>query len=109
MLLGVSFLFNPFGGMLSLTILFGVLFMGSGLMQLYLAWKRRMADRTLFLVLSGVVSVALALMIAFNLFTASVTLPGIVLGIELITTGFALLTLRPRAPNARNLPDDTAV
>lgn len=108
-LLGVSFLFNPFGGMLSLTILFGVLFMGSGLMQLYLAWKRRMADRTLFLVLSGVVSVALALMIAFNLFTASVTLPGIVLGIELITTGFALLTLRPRAPNARNLPDDTAV
>ena len=76
-LLGVSFLFNPFGGMLSLTILFGVLFMGSGLMQLYLAWKRRMADRTLFLVLSGVVSVALALMIAFNLFTASVTLPGI--------------------------------
>ncbi|WP_299564603.1 HdeD family acid-resistance protein [uncultured Sulfitobacter sp.] len=108
-LLGVSFLFNPFGGMLSLTSLFGVLFMGSGLMQLYLAWKRRMADRTLFLVLSGVVSVALALMIAFNLFTASVTLPGIVLGIELITTGFALLTLRPRAPNARNLPDDTTV
>ncbi|MDF1726133.1 MAG: DUF308 domain-containing protein [Sulfitobacter sp.] len=97
-LLGLSFVINPLGGMMSLTIVLGILFLGSGFMQLYLAWKRRVKDRTLFLVLSGVVSVALAVLIAFNFFTASVTLPGVVLGVELISTGFALLTLRPRAP-----------
>ncbi len=111
-LLGVSFFVNPFGGMLSLTIVLGALFMGSGIMQLYLAWKRRSRDRVLFLALSGVVSVALALMIAFNLFTATVTLPGIVLGVELISTGVALLTLRGRAPEAmpreRTDPDEAS-
>jgi len=94
-LLGLSFVANPFGGMLSLTVLLGALFMGSGVLQIYLAWKRRSRDRVLFLALSGVVSVALAVMIALNLFTASVTLPGIVLGVELISTGIAMLTLRP--------------
>ena len=40
-LLGLSFVINPLGGMMSLTIVLGILFLGSGLMQLYLAWKRR--------------------------------------------------------------------
>ena len=35
-------------------------------------------------------------MIALNLFAASVTVPGIILAIELISTGVALLLLRPR-------------
>jgi uncharacterized membrane protein HdeD (DUF308 family) len=106
-LLGASFVANPFGGMLSLTVLLGGLFMGSGIMQLYLAFKRRSTDRVLFLALSGVVSVALALMIAFNLFTATVTLPGIVLGVELITTGFAFLTLRGKASQAGSRGTDS--
>lgn len=95
-LLGLSFFFNPLGGMLSLTIVLGGLFFASGVMQLYLAWKRRSTDSIWMLVVSGLISVALAVMIAFNLFAASVTVPGIVLAIELISTGIALLLLRPR-------------
>ncbi|MEL7252548.1 MAG: DUF308 domain-containing protein [Pseudomonadota bacterium] len=95
-LLGASFFINPFGGMLSITLLLGVLFAASGVMQLYLAWTRKSTDSVWMLALSGAVSVALAVMIALNLFAATVTLPGIVLAIELITTGVALLLLRPR-------------
>lgn len=95
-LLGLSFLINPLGGMVSLTIVLGVLFFVSGLLQLYLTWKRRTTDSVWLLGISGLVSLALALLILFNFFAATVTLPGIVLAIELITTGAALLFLRPR-------------
>ncbi|MEM6304709.1 MAG: DUF308 domain-containing protein [Pseudomonadota bacterium] len=93
--LGVSFAFNPFGGMLSLTILLGALFFASGLMQLYFVWKRRATDSVWMLALSGVVSVVLSGLIAGNIFAATLVLPGVVLAIELITTGVALLLMRP--------------
>jgi uncharacterized membrane protein HdeD (DUF308 family) len=96
-LLGVSFIVNPLGGMLSLAIVLGALFFASGLMQLYLAWKRRGASGIWTFWLSGALSVALALLIAFNLFTAAATVPGVLLAIELISTGVALTLLRPGA------------
>ncbi len=94
--LGLSFIFNPLSGMISLTLLLGVLFFASGVMQLALAWVRRDADSIWMLALSGAISVALAVMIAFNLVEASTTVPGVLLGIELISTGVAFLMLRPR-------------
>ncbi|GAA4221386.1 uncharacterized membrane protein HdeD (DUF308 family) [Sagittula marina] len=94
--LGLSFILNPLTGLVSLTVLLGVLFFVSGAMQLYLAFARRTADSTWMLALSGAVSVALALLIAFNLLSASATVPGVLLGIELISTGVAFLMLRPR-------------
>ncbi|MGR3502417.1 HdeD family acid-resistance protein [Pseudaestuariivita sp.] len=94
-LAGASFLFNPLSGMLSLTIVLGAVFFASGLMQLYLAWARRRTDMVWLLGLSGVLSVGLAVLIALNLFTAAATVPGIVLAIELISTGVALLFMRP--------------
>ncbi|KUF10517.1 hypothetical protein AVJ23_11595 [Pseudoponticoccus marisrubri] len=96
LLLGASFVFNPLSGMVSLTIVLGALFLASGVMQLYLAWQRRGADSVWMMGLSGVISVALALLIAFNLLQASAAVPGILLGIELISTGVAFLMLRPR-------------
>lgn len=96
-LLGLSFVLNPLGGALSITLFLGAMFFASGLMQLYLAWKRRDRDSVWMLALSGVVSVIGGLVIAFNLMAASVTVPGIILAIELLTTGVALLMMRPRA------------
>ena len=94
--LGVSFIFNPLGGMLSLTIVLGGTFLAYGLMQLYLVWKRRKTDSVWMMALSGIVSIALAALIVSDLFAASVTVPGLVLAIELISTGVALLLLKPR-------------
>jgi uncharacterized membrane protein HdeD (DUF308 family) len=104
-LLGLSFVFNPLGGMLSLTLILGVLFFVSGGMQLYLAWKRRGGDSVGWLAVSGVISVALALVILLNLFEAAVTVPGIVLAIELISTGVGLLLLRPLNATAATSPE----
>lgn len=94
--LGLSFILDPLSGMVSLTVVLGALFLASGAMQLYLAFARRVADSTWMLALSGTVSVALAALIAFNLLEASGTVPGVLLGIELISTGVAFLMLRPR-------------
>lgn len=96
LLLGASFIINPLGGAISLALVLGAMFMASGVMQLYLAWKRRTSDNVWMLGLSGILSVALALLIALNLFTAAVTVPGIMLAIELISTGAGLIMLRPR-------------
>lgn len=96
LLLGASFIANPLSGMISLTIVLGALFLGSGVLQLWLAWKRREKDSVLWLALSGVVSIALAVLIAMNLFAAATTVPGILLAIEMITTGLGLLLLREK-------------
>ena len=95
LILGLSFVFNPLGGALSLTIFLGALFMALGLMQIYLGWTHRGEKGVWMLWVSGLLSVGLALMIAFNLFTAAVTVPGLLLAIELISTGIALMMLRP--------------
>ncbi len=94
-LIGLSFVLNPFGGLLSLTILLGAFFAASGAMQLYLAWKRRATDNVWMLAVSGMLSVGLAVLIAMNLFTAAAIVPGLLLAIELASTGFGLLLLRP--------------
>jgi len=94
--IGFSFLFDPLAGMISLAALLGVLFLSAGAMQLWLAWRERENTTVWPLVISGGLSVALGAMIAFNLFTAAATVPGILLGVELISTGAAFLMLRPR-------------
>ena len=93
-ILGLSFIFNPLGGMLSIAFVLGGLFFATGLMQLYMAWKRRGQGGIVWLTLSGLLSVALAFVIAFNIFAAAATLPGFLLAIELISTGVALIMLR---------------
>lgn len=106
-LLGVSFLFNPLGGMLSITLVLGGLFFATGVMQLYMGWKRRGSGGTAWLVFSGVLSVVLALLIAFNIFAAAATLPGFLLAIELITTGVALIVLRKKPDQVVQADDST--
>jgi uncharacterized membrane protein HdeD (DUF308 family) len=107
-LVGLSFLLNPLGGMISLTILIGAFFAASGIMQLSLAWVRRSADHVWLLALSGVISVALAVLIGLNVFAAAATVPGIVLAIELITTGFGFIALRNKAGALATKTDESA-
>ena len=103
--LGISFVFNPLSGMLALTILLGALVFASGIMQIYFAWKRRSTDSVWMLGISGLVSVVLAVLIGANIFAATIVVPGVVLAIELITTGVALLMMRPRKePEPKGTP-----
>ena len=94
LLLGLSFVFNPLGGLISLAIVLGALFFALGLMQLYAAWKGWGASGRWYLGISGAISVLLAVVIALNVQAAAATLPGFLLAVELISTGVALLVLR---------------
>lgn len=107
LLLGLSFVFNPLGGLLSLTALLGVLFAGSGVLQLWLAWVRRAQDNVVWLALSGAVSLLLAVLIFSNFFAAAATVPGILLAIELLTTGIGMITMREKLANAYEAAEDT--
>ncbi|MBF9031229.1 hypothetical protein HKCCE3408_12575 [Rhodobacterales bacterium HKCCE3408] len=92
-LLGLSFLIDPLGGLISLTILVGVLFLISGAIRLGLAWAGRAQPAYWVLLISGALSVLLGALVLSNIGGAAGALLGIILGIELLSAGIGLVTL----------------
>jgi uncharacterized membrane protein HdeD (DUF308 family) len=90
--LGISFLADPLGGLISLTVLVGLLFLVSGAVRLWLAWAGRDNPAFWLLVVSGAVSVLLGGLILSDVGGATAFL-GILLGIELLFAGIGLVTL----------------
>lgn len=88
--LGVWMLANPFQGLVSLTLLAGILLVFSGLARLLVA--RRVAGATFWLLaLSGVVSAGLGIYALFQPLIVSPILIGTLLAVELISVGVTLL------------------
>lgn len=92
LLLGISFIANPLGGLVSLTVLAGVLFLVSGATRLWLAWQRRDHPAFWMLLVSGALSVLLGAIIFADVGGATGIL-GILLGVELVFAGIGLVTL----------------
>ncbi|MBW7922110.1 MAG: DUF308 domain-containing protein [Rubellimicrobium sp.] len=92
LVLGVWMLANPLAGLISLTLLVGVLLVMSGLGRLMVA--RRFAGGTFWLlVVAGIASVALGLYALFAPLLTAPVLIGTLLAIELISVGATLLVL----------------
>lgn len=92
LLLGVWMLARPLEGMISLTIAVGILFLASGISRLLMAFSDLRGSQFMWpMVLSGVISVGLGLYILLRLPEASAIALGILLAVELITVGSALL------------------
>jgi len=72
--LGVSFLANPLSGLVSLTVLVGLVFLLSGLVRLWLAWQRRDHSGFWLLLISGALSVLLGGLIFADVMGATGTL-----------------------------------
>lgn len=90
-LLGISLLLNPLEGVLSLTLVLAVLLLASGAAKLVMALSA-MGKRLFWpLVLSGIVSVALAGMIFFNFPSSAAIVLGVLLAVELISSGVAIV------------------
>lgn len=91
-LLGLSFLVNPVSGAVTLALLVTVFILGGGVLRLFLAWRMKQTPYFWGMLLSGALSVLLAL---FVLATpgATVALLGLLLGIELIFGGIGLIAL----------------
>lgn len=91
--LGLSFLVNPLEGMISLTMLVLILLAASGIVRLVQAFRMKATPYFWPMLISGALSVLLAFYILSNFATASVSLLGIMMGIELLFNGAGMIVL----------------
>jgi uncharacterized membrane protein HdeD (DUF308 family) len=90
---GSSLVFNPLAGMVSLTLLVAVLFIVTGAVKAMYALSLRPISGWGWVLTSGIVSVALGVMILANFPWSAVAVLGILLAIELISNGVLFLLL----------------
>jgi uncharacterized membrane protein HdeD (DUF308 family) len=90
---GVSLLQNPLAGVVSLTVLVAILFLIVGISKIIMAMQIRGARFFWLVMLSGIISIVLAVMIFANIPVAAATVLGILLAIELISNGASLIAL----------------
>ncbi|GAB4385799.1 HdeD family acid-resistance protein [Albidovulum sp.] len=93
LVLGVMFLADPIAGTLSLTLIVGVLFVISGATRLGVALRLRNSRSYWLLLLSGALSTVIGLLILANIAAAATSILGLLLGIQLLFEGGALIAL----------------
>lgn len=91
--LGLSFLFNPLEGAISLAAVVMILLAASGSVRIVFAWWMRSTTFFWPMLISGALSVLLAAFIWANFATASVRILGILLGVELLFNGAGLIVV----------------
>jgi uncharacterized membrane protein HdeD (DUF308 family) len=92
-LLGVNLTGHPLAGVLSLTIIAAIMLFVMGLSRIVLAFSSGLGPTRWVLVVSGALSLVLALMI-FNNFPQSAALVlGVFLGIELLSNGVSMIVV----------------
>jgi uncharacterized membrane protein HdeD (DUF308 family) len=87
--LGIVFLRHTSAAAATLTLVAGAMFLTSGLARLVAGFQ--LVEGRAAILVSGVVSTVLGLVVLFNLFAASESLLGIVLGIQTIAEGVAIM------------------
>ena len=90
---GISLIADPFGGLVTLTVLLGVLLILSGIGRLLMAMALRKTPFFWFLLIGGAASVLIGGLIFGNIAEAATVLLGLLLGLQLILDGVALLAL----------------
>ncbi len=93
LLLGISLMFRPLEGILTLATIATVLIGANGLLRLVTAWQMRSTPLFWPMLISGALSVLLAGYIVANYFDIAPQLLGILLGIELLFNGAGLIAL----------------
>ncbi len=91
--IGILLVLFPRSGILSLALLVSFFFIVTGIMRIMTAWRLRPLDRWLWLLLSGVVALVLALLILMLWPEAAGWVIGILLGIDLLFSGLTLILL----------------
>lgn len=91
--IGVSLLGNPLAGILTLTYVVAIMFAASGLTKIIMSFNMRGTGYFWPVLISGCVSVLLAIMVISNFPQSAVTLLGILLAIELLSSGVTMIFL----------------
>ncbi|WP_298947175.1 HdeD family acid-resistance protein [uncultured Paracoccus sp.] len=98
-LLGIALLGNPLEGIVTLTVLAGILFMATGIFRVVMAFDLRGTSAFWLVLLSGLLAILLAVMIFGNFPASVVTLLGVLLAIELISNGVSMIALSSVVPD----------
>lgn len=88
---GIALIFNPFAGMVSLTLLVAILFLAVGAVKILYSLSLRAVSGWVWVLLSGALSIVLGIVIFWNFSAAAVSVLGILLGVELLSNGILFL------------------
>src|SRR5690606_26044025 len=91
LLVGISLIFNPLAGMVSLTLLVALLFLVVGVVKVMYAFSLRPVGGWGWVLASGLLSLVLGVMILANFPWSAVSVLGILLGVELVSNGVLFL------------------
>ncbi|MDX1595272.1 MAG: DUF308 domain-containing protein [Gammaproteobacteria bacterium] len=91
LVLGLLFLLNPLEGILTLTLLVAALFFAAAAIKLGTAWRMRGVMGWLWGVVSGLVSLAVGILIAAGWPAISAWVLGLLFGIDLVFSGIMLI------------------
>ncbi|MBE9640054.1 HdeD family acid-resistance protein [Salipiger mangrovisoli] len=89
--LGISFLANPLEGLISLTLVAAILFLVSGVAKVIYAFSVTESRYKMLMIISGAISVVLAIMIFTNFPSSAAVVLGVLLSVELLSTGVAMV------------------
>ncbi|NGX57423.1 MAG: hypothetical protein K940chlam3_00314 [Chlamydiae bacterium] len=89
--IGILILLHPTVGILSLTMLLAIIFFAQGLIQLYWGFTSQRLRRWGWWIFSGLISIALALIIWCEWPYSAAWFIGLLVGVNLIFYGFSLL------------------
>lgn len=101
---GAYLAFFPLTGIITLTLLLAALFLAEGLLQVAMAWRVRPHEGWGWLFLSGCVAIGTGALIAIGLPGSATWAIGLLVGINLLSTGlgFVVLALAGRRANLRH-------
>lgn len=93
--------FFPFTGIVTLTILLAALFLAEGVLEVILALRVRPHEGWGWLLLSGVVAIAVGVLIAYELPGSAAWSIGLLVGVNLLSTGLSFVVLALAGRRAR--------
>jgi uncharacterized membrane protein HdeD (DUF308 family) len=100
LLLGVLYIvaggwlaFFPFTGIITLTLLLAALFLAEGVLEVIMAMRVRPHEGWGWMLVSGLVAIAVGVMIAAQLPTSAVWAIGLLTGINLLSSGVSFIVL----------------
>ena len=90
--LGITILANPLKGVISLTLVAGLMFIATGIAKILFAFRIRGSGYFIWALLSGAVSLILGIMVFTNFPQSAAVLLGLLLAVELVATGITLIS-----------------
>lgn len=90
---GGLMLYAPLAGAWSLTIVLAAMLLGGGIASIAWAWTPPKPPGALWMAASGLLSIVLGLAVAWLLPVAAFWFPGVVAGVDLISSAIALLAM----------------